>query len=134
MNGCRCTLSDGQPHAHQDPTSKACIVCGLINPITAEHCECGFDFRRQLVVTPTREMSVVEVGSRTISRGIAVVAGGLIALGLQFSVMTGGANPDKFLAVYTLGALFTLGLGIHQIARGFVLRSRGKSLHPEVRY
>jgi hypothetical protein len=109
-------------------------VCGLINPSTAERCDCGYDFQSQLVVTATREMSVVEVGSRTISRGIAVVAGGLIALGLQFSIMTRGNNPDKFLVVYTLGALFTLGLGIHQIARGFVLRSRGKKLHPDARY
>ena len=80
-----------------------------------------------MVITASREMSVTEVGNRTISRGVVVVFGGLIALGLQFAIMVGG-NPDKFLTVYAAGAFFTLALGIHQIVRGIGLRSRGKKL------
>lgn len=110
-----------------------CPVCGLLNPEDGERCDCGFDFKSQIVVTATREMSVVEVGNRTVSRGIAVVAGGLIALGLQFGLGS-AAGADRFLAVYTVGAVLTLALGIHQVVRGFVLRARGKKLHPGARY
>ena len=109
-----------------------CPVCGLLNTELAGQCDCGFDFQSHMVNAGGRVMSVTEVGSRTVSRGVAVVVGGLIALGLQFGVMARG-NPDKFLTVYVAGAVMTLVLGVHQIVRGIGLRSLGKKLRPNVR-
>jgi hypothetical protein len=105
-----------------------CPVCGLLNPDGTARCECGFDFHTHMVITATREMSVTEVGNRTISRGVVVVVGGVVALGLQYAVMTSGGSPDRFLSVYALGAFLTLALGLHQIIRGFVLRARARKL------
>jgi hypothetical protein len=105
-----------------------CPVCGLSNPDAEGRCDCGFDFPRQVVIVNGREMPVTEVGSRTISRGIAVLVGGVIALGLASLNLFSG-NPDNFLTVYVVGALLTLALGVHQVVRGIGLRSRGKKMH-----
>lgn len=106
--------------------AKDCPKCGLVNPPSAQRCDCGYDF----VMRTTEQSSLSPGGSGRPSGGSRVMGYGCLALvpllllnGLVTAVQAGAAGGgDAFALGQVCGAflpgLAALGIGVYLLRRG----------------
>jgi hypothetical protein len=103
----------------------ACPKCGLVNPPSAQRCDCGYDF-----VTGTVEQSYVsaraggrpDTGSRVVGYGCLALAplallGGLVAVMTPRAAGGGAAGAGYMIGAFTPGALCVLA-ALYLLRRG----------------
>jgi len=112
--------------------AKDCPKCGLVNPDTAERCDCGWDFASRRVdlsyarpfdtrILAERGLTLTQVGIRNIKIGATVFVVGIIGavlIGTVTATATGG-----YLTIIWYGGIL---LGAVQFFRGLAQYLRGK--------
>jgi hypothetical protein len=106
--------------------AKDCPKCRLVNPPSAQRCDCGYDF-----VTKTTKQSYLSPGSRTQSGGSPVVGYGCLLLGLGLSLwgivtamMMRGAGDGGAFAMGQICGGFLPGLAAFGFGAYLLRRSR----------
>lgn len=99
-----------------DVDSKKCPYCQLINPKSAQRCDCGFEFSGYLVTPQERETAKIfrrKTGIRWILIGVGLlILGAALTLGISWGLSKAGFS------VVFYGLVFA---GLAGIGRGIML-------------
>lgn len=94
-------------------SAKTCPRCGLVNPATATHCDCGYDLNSQGQDGVRRQ--TLRTARRSMAFGIA-----LMVVAVLITLATLGASEGQSYIVW--GGLFATGAAA--FGRGYAIRSR----------
>jgi hypothetical protein len=80
-----------------------CPACGLVNPPTAQQCDCGYDFverRQKQPLVPAGRSSKLSGWAKL---GIVLIIYGLVFLGPALLTQTGPSPPESSSIQHVLG-------------------------------